>query len=38
MVAHEIGHTQQKVPDSEDDGKSNLLGIRLRYQQRFRVL
>ena len=26
MVAHEIGHTQQKGGDSEDDGKSNLLG------------
>lgn len=26
MVAHEIGHTQQKGGDSEDDGNSNLLG------------
>lgn len=26
MVAHEIGHTQQKDGDSENDGKSNLLG------------
>lgn len=27
MVAHELGHTQQKVENSEDDGKSNLLGF-----------
>ncbi len=26
LVAHEVGHTQQKGGDSEDDGKSNLLG------------
>ena len=26
MVAHELGHTQQKGGDSEDDGISNLLG------------
>ena len=26
MVAHELGHTQQKGGDSEDDGNSNLLG------------
>ena len=26
MVAHEVGHTQQKGGDSEEDGKSNLLG------------
>lgn len=30
MVAHEIGHTQQKDGDSEDDGKSNLLGYCIR--------
>ncbi|MDI1318047.1 DUF2268 domain-containing putative Zn-dependent protease [Flavobacterium sp.] len=26
MVAHEVGHTQQVNGDSENDGKSNLLG------------
>lgn len=26
MVAHEVGHTQQKGGDSEEDGNSNLLG------------
>lgn len=26
MVAHEVGHTQQKNGDSENDGNSNLLG------------
>lgn len=26
LVAHEVGHTQQKGSDSEDDGNSNLLG------------
>lgn len=26
LIAHEIGHTQQKNGDSEDDGNSNLLG------------
>lgn len=26
MIAHELGHTQQKNGDSEDDGNSNLLG------------
>ena len=26
LVAHEVGHTQQKGNDSEDDGNSNLLG------------
>ena|SRR5690554_6771684 len=30
MVAHEIGHTQQKYLDSEDDGQSNLLGYCIR--------
>lgn len=30
MVAHEIGHTQQKDLDSEDDGQSNLLGYCIR--------
>jgi hypothetical protein len=30
MVAHEIGHTQQKEEDSEDDSKSNLLGYCIR--------
>lgn len=26
LVAHEVGHTQQKGGDNEDDGSSNLLG------------
>jgi len=30
MVAHEVGHTQQKDGDSEDDGGSNLLGYCIR--------
>jgi uncharacterized protein YjaZ len=30
MVAHEVGHTQQKDGDGEDDGGSNLLGYCIR--------
>ena len=30
LVAHEVGHTQQKDGDSEDDGNSNLLGYCIR--------
>ena len=30
MVAHELGHTQQKGGDSENDGSSNLLGYCIR--------
>jgi hypothetical protein len=30
MIAHEIGHTQQIGGDSEDDGKSNLLGYSIK--------
>lgn len=30
MVAHEIGHTQQKDLDTENGGKSNLLGYCIR--------
>jgi uncharacterized protein YjaZ len=30
LVAHEVGHTQQKGGDSEDDGTSNLLGYCIR--------
>lgn len=30
LVAHEVGHTQQKLGDSEDDGNSNLLGYCIR--------
>lgn len=30
MVAHELGHTQQKGGYSEDDGNSNLLGFCLK--------
>jgi hypothetical protein len=30
MVAHELGHTQQKGGDAEDDGSSNLLGYCIR--------
>ncbi|MEI6190567.1 MAG: DUF2268 domain-containing putative Zn-dependent protease [Chitinophagia bacterium] len=30
LVAHEVGHTQQKGGDSENDGNSNLLGYCIR--------
>src|SRR5690606_25423463 len=30
VVAHELGHTQQKGGDAEDDGNSNLLGYCIR--------
>ena len=30
IVAHELGHTQQKGGDAEDDGNSNLLGYCIR--------
>lgn len=30
LVAHEVGHTQQKGGDSEDDGNSNLVGYCIR--------